>query len=429
MSEVFASLIDQRAHFGKGLYASRFEPNSYISKLRVLLNNYGGHETDPWSDEPQPPGVVEHVQQVWSDRADFCLPVLVPSGMLFNIHEQLTPDLATLGFGVSHDYKGRRQHANRDVWVIRVVDNQGHVQHATVASDVRIAIHQKHLESIPIDYNCLAQYASLLQARGKLREAGEEFLRALELCNNVCGENHMDYLRLMSKLGENFALQDQLNDVNFRINFFDRSPLRGESDSEEDSDNLSEAKRLIRKALEGQQSLLGAQHFDTLDTMYLLSSLLLRRDDIWDAEELCKASLSGRTELLGPKHPDTLASMRLLSGILEFQHKCFRDDSFLKEAEHVGREALKLSLETVGIHHPDTIQSRLLLARVLSRRKKFQEADELKKQAIDDGKYFLGPSHPFIRKCNLEDMNMDRAIFEQRMITGMAKAVNEMING
>lgn len=39
-SELYASLKDERAHFGLGVYASQDEPNVWQLRLRILLNNY-----------------------------------------------------------------------------------------------------------------------------------------------------------------------------------------------------------------------------------------------------------------------------------------------------------------------------------------------------------------------------------------------------
>ena len=39
-SELFASLVDSRAHFGKGVYCTQHEPAVWGSRIHVLLNNY-----------------------------------------------------------------------------------------------------------------------------------------------------------------------------------------------------------------------------------------------------------------------------------------------------------------------------------------------------------------------------------------------------
>lgn len=39
-SELFASLLDHRAHFGKGVYTTQYEPCVWKHRIRILLNNY-----------------------------------------------------------------------------------------------------------------------------------------------------------------------------------------------------------------------------------------------------------------------------------------------------------------------------------------------------------------------------------------------------
>ena len=48
-SQVFASLTDERAHFGFGVYASQWEPAVWQLKRRALLNNYS--REDPWRED------------------------------------------------------------------------------------------------------------------------------------------------------------------------------------------------------------------------------------------------------------------------------------------------------------------------------------------------------------------------------------------
>ena len=79
-SELFASLLDERAHFGKGLYASQHEPAVWNSRTRILLNNYSNG--DPLRDSLDAEG-AERVRE-WGDenrhghRAAYCIPLIVP---------------------------------------------------------------------------------------------------------------------------------------------------------------------------------------------------------------------------------------------------------------------------------------------------------------------------------------------------------------
>ena len=86
-NELFASLVDDRAHFGYGIYASALEPARW---LRCLLNNYS--RGNPWRAEPND-DEGQRVLQEWGDRVSFCIPILVNEELAFDIFQRQPPDL------------------------------------------------------------------------------------------------------------------------------------------------------------------------------------------------------------------------------------------------------------------------------------------------------------------------------------------------
>ena len=147
-AELFASLVDSRAHFGKGIYGTQYEPCVWGSRLRVLLNNYSNGS--PLRDDTD--AESQRILQEWGDanpqghRAAFCIPMLAPKAMAYNIFERQTPDMAQKivqdrktneerRIALGEDYKGRAVDRDRDVWVLRIQDSAGEVQHASAEAD------------------------------------------------------------------------------------------------------------------------------------------------------------------------------------------------------------------------------------------------------------------------------------------------------
>ena len=144
-SELFASLVDERAHFGKGLYATQHEPAVWGSRLRILLNNYSnGNPLCPEQQESRKRDLEWGDGRKAGHRAAFCIPLLVPCSIAYSIFERHTPDMAertvkdSAGqerpIRLGEDNQGRAVHQNRDVWVIRL-ETDGALHHAAADAD------------------------------------------------------------------------------------------------------------------------------------------------------------------------------------------------------------------------------------------------------------------------------------------------------
>ena len=76
-AEIFASLADDCAHFGKGVCATRHEPAVWASRVRILLNNYSTASAKRHEES-------RRVETEWGDgnttghRAQLCVPLIVP---------------------------------------------------------------------------------------------------------------------------------------------------------------------------------------------------------------------------------------------------------------------------------------------------------------------------------------------------------------
>lgn len=203
-AELFASLVLKRAHFGQGVYATQHEPSVWESRLRILLNNYSNG--DPWREDLNDEE-SQRVQREFGDgdpighRAAFCIPMLVPMSMAYNIFERQTPDMKAEGHPVGTDYKGRVVHHNRDVWVMRVEENLS-VQNATAKADGIVDLLQTRLRKWQAlrgkdDSQCLGcmdELGQRLTCRGRFDEAEPYCRESVALKRAKLGEMDLETL-------------------------------------------------------------------------------------------------------------------------------------------------------------------------------------------------------------------------------------------
>ncbi len=109
----------------------------------------------------------------------------------------------------------------------------------------------------------------------------------------------------------------------------------------------AEAEPLFRRAVEGNEQVLGPANPDTLRSMNNLAGLLQARGDFDGAEPLYWRALEGNERVLGPAHPDTLLSVNNLAALL------YSKGDF-DGAEPLLRRALEGFEKLLGSAHPST---------------------------------------------------------------------------
>jgi len=110
------------------------------------------------------------------------------------------------------------------------------------------------------------------------------------------------------------------------------------------------AETLYRRAMEGREKALGAEHPDTLMSVNNLGILLSDKGDYAGAEALYRRALDGYEKALGAEHPDTLMSVNNLGLLLS-------DKGDYAGAEALYRRALDGREKALGAEHPDTLGS------------------------------------------------------------------------
>jgi len=81
-AELWASLQEENALFGPGVYASERPPDVFRDRKNILLNNYLTQiEADPT------------ILQTWWERAAYCIPLIVDRTVAFNVAKRATPQM------------------------------------------------------------------------------------------------------------------------------------------------------------------------------------------------------------------------------------------------------------------------------------------------------------------------------------------------
>jgi tetratricopeptide (TPR) repeat protein len=156
--------------------------------------------------------------------------------------------------------------------------------------------------------------------------------------------------------------------------------LRGKGDD-------AGAEPLCRRALEGNERVLGPEHPNTLSSVNNLAGLLDSKGDYAGAEPLYRRALEAKERVLGPEHPDTLSSVNNLAALLD------RKGDYAG-AEPLYRRALEACERVLGAEHPDTLGSVNNLAVLLYRKGDDAGAEPLYRRALEARERVLGPEHP-----------------------------------
>ena len=107
----------------------------------------------------------QRVEQEWGNgnscghRAEFCIPILAPTELAYNIFKRQTPDLEQTiirdtvtgderRINLGEDYRGRKVEHRRDVWVLQVTDDVGRVKHAGAEADGLLKLLQMRLANL-----------------------------------------------------------------------------------------------------------------------------------------------------------------------------------------------------------------------------------------------------------------------------------------
>jgi non-specific serine/threonine protein kinase/serine/threonine-protein kinase len=138
----------------------------------------------------------------------------------------------------------------------------------------------------------------------------------------------------------------------------------------------AEAERLLKRALETQQRVVGTNSPETLATADALAEVYFHQRKLQEAQALHKGLVERRTRLLGEEHADTLrANFDLASTYL--------GQGQLTEFERLARETLVKQRRVLGNAHSDTLSSLNNLQNFHYRQRQYAEAQPLAQEVYE----------------------------------------------
>jgi len=144
--------------------------------------------------------------------------------------------------------------------------------------------------------------------------------------------------------------------------------------------------KLLLKAREIYEKILGPEHLETA-SVYCELAYAYEKQYAWkEAEELCHKALEIRKKILGEDHPDVARCYDILACIYEGQGR-------YEEAEKLGRQALFMSETLLGSMHPYTTECSNDLALIYADQGKYEEAEALFKKAMTVYEKAEGKNH------------------------------------
>jgi tetratricopeptide (TPR) repeat protein len=149
----------------------------------------------------------------------------------------------------------------------------------------------------------------------------------------------------------------------------------------------AEAERLLKRALETQQRVVGTDSPETLATADALAEVYFHQRKLQEAQALYKGLVERRTRLLGEEHADTLrANFDLASTYL--------GQGQLTEFERLARETLVKQRRVLGNAHSDTLSSLNNLQNFHYRQRQYAEAQPLAQEVYEGRRRLVGDDHP-----------------------------------
>lgn len=126
---------------------------------------------------------------------------------------------------------------------------------------------------------------------------------------------------------------------------------------------------------QAREKLLGAEHPNTLMSMFRLAAIYSSLNRLNEAEKMGVQGLKTRKMILGAEHPHTLLTMANLAVTDKALDR-------LSEAEELGVQVLKAYEKVLGAEHPKTLRGIASLALTSAKMNRLDETETLEVQAL-----------------------------------------------
>ncbi|KAJ5820546.1 hypothetical protein N7474_006137 [Penicillium riverlandense] len=147
-----------------------------------------------------------------------------------------------------------------------------------------------------------------------------------------------------------------------------------------------EAENMFRRALQGQEQVLGYDHVETLYSAHWLGLCLFERKLYKEAETTLQRALERREKVLGHDNVETLYSTHFLG-------LCLYEQNQHKDAETMLRRVLEAREKVLGHDHVETLHSAHFLGLCLYEQKRHKEAVTMLRRALERREKVLGHGH------------------------------------
>lgn len=170
----------------------------------------------------------------------------------------------------------------------------------------------------------------------------------------------------------------------------------------------AESEKITRWMLAAYSKLFGPGYQKTLSSVNHLALALRGQGKYEEAEEVSRHLSSDSERILGPDHPDTLVFINNLALVLRDQRK-------YSEAEEIYRQVSSKSERVFGADNPDTLHSLNNLTQVLRDQGKIDQAEETNKRALFKGERLVAEDHPFMLHILSDSASLlrDRGKYEE----------------
>lgn len=221
-----------------------------------------------------------------------------------------------------------------------------------------IGLWAKHCRMQAEGAELLSRVADFLFDRGWWRERELIGETALQLRQDVLGENHPDTISSKLSLAMTYYAQG----------------------------HYGKAELIDVHVLAVRREVLGERHPDTMNSMASLVATYYQQGRYDEAELVSLHVLSLQREFLGEKHPDTISSMAYLGST-------YYQQGHYDKAEPIGLHVLVLRREVLGEKHPETISSMVYLATTYYAQGHYNKAKSVYAKVLDLRKEVLGETH------------------------------------
>lgn len=147
-----------------------------------------------------------------------------------------------------------------------------------------------------------------------------------------------------------FIEQEKLNPEKSKQMLEESRRLLEQAQEAGDKAEYQHSERLLLKAKEIREKLLGAEHLEMTEIYLELSEIYERLGKYREAEEFCLKMLKISEAILGEEHPNTVDGYNQLAVIYKCQGK-------YQKAENLCKKALHISEKIFGENHPCTAVS------------------------------------------------------------------------